>query len=274
MDFIDYREKLGIGFDNKDLENIFFNRFFNILDGLTPLNNQISPNEYFSFCNAIGYYMDHDATYNECWELEMKILHNVDTSIKEFLPYYMFFINTQKDNRYKKYTKENFKNIICNCLKDSHIPFDVYKENGNYFIFPKGVEELDNALVSEPLTWLKDYPQAQKSWINALKSYNNATDATASETADNFRKALERFFQEFFSSEKSLENLKSEYGNFLTSKGIPAEIKNNFEKLLELYTQYINNYAKHHDKTSKNVLEYIMYQTGNLIRLLITLRQS
>ena len=40
-------------------------------------------------------------------------------------------------------------------------------------------------------------------------------------------------------------------------------------------TFYImNNYAKHHNKTSKNVLEYIMYQTGNIIRLLITLNQE
>lgn len=36
----------------------------------------------------------------------------------------------------------------------------------------------------------------------------------------------------------------------------------------------MNNYAKHHNKTSKNVLEYIMYQTGNIIRLLITLNQE
>ena len=35
----------------------------------------------------------------------------------------------------------------------------------------------------------------------------------------------------------------------------------------------MNNYAKHHDKTSINVLEYIMYQTGNIIRLLITLKK-
>ena len=36
----------------------------------------------------------------------------------------------------------------------------------------------------------------------------------------------------------------------------------------------MNNYAKHHNKTSRNVLEYIMYQTGNIIRLLITLKQE
>lgn len=57
----------------------------------------------------------------------------------------------------------------------------------------------------------------------------------------------------------------------MTEKGVPVELRNNFEKLLESYTKYINNYAKHHDKVSLNVLEYIMYQTANLIRLAITL---
>ena len=56
--------------------------------------------------------------------------------------------------------------------------------------------------------------------------------------------------------------MKSEYGDFLTSKGVPAEIKNNLEKILDLYAKYMNNYAKHHDKTGQNVLEYILYASG------------
>lgn len=126
--------------------------------------------------------------------------------------------------------------------------------------------------MSDVLLWLRNYPQTQKAWAKALKDYAEVSDATASETADNFRKALERFFQEFFQSNKSLENMKSEYGTYLSQKGVPAEIKNNLEPLLLAYTNYMNNYAKHHDKTSKDVLEYLMYQTGNIIRLMITLK--
>lgn len=42
------------------------------------------------------------------------------------------------------------------------------------------------------------------------------------------------------------------------------------------YESYIRVHlnAKHHDKTELNVLEYLMYQTGNIIRLLITLKQA
>lgn len=45
-------------------------------------------------------------------------------------------------------------------------------------------------------------------------------------------------------------------------------------KLLQTYYNFMNGYAKHHDKTELNVLEYLMYQTGNIIRLLVTLKQA
>ena len=149
-----------------------------------------------------------------------------------------------------------------------------YEENGSYFVFPKGAEELDDALISEPLMWLKDYPNSHKAFIKSLKSYSKVTEENASDIADLFRKALETFFQEFFETEKTLENLKSEYGTYMKSKGVPTEISNNLETLQQSYTNFMNSYAKHHDKTSKNVLEYIMYQTGNIIRLLITLEKE
>ena len=47
-----------------------------------------------------------------------------------------------------------------------------------------------------------------------------------------------------------------------------------FNFLLQAYTSFMNNYAKHRDATSNRLLEYLMYQTGNIIRLLITLKQG
>ena len=157
-------------------------------------------------------------------------------------------------------------------LQTLNISFELIKDSDGYFIFPKGAKELDDALVSQPLEWLKEYPLSHKTFIKALKDYTSATEETASEAADSLRKALETFFQEFFGGSKSLENYKSGYGGFLKDHGIPAELANNFQTLLDSYTNYNNNYAKHHDKTSLNALEYLLYQTGNIIRLLITLK--
>lgn len=99
----------------------------------------------------------------------------------------------------------------------------------NTLLSPKAAKELDNALVSQPLDWLSSYPKAHEAFIKALKDYAEAATDTASEVADKFRKALEAFFQEFFGGNKSLENYKTDYGNYLKAHGIPKEISSNLE---------------------------------------------
>ena len=133
---------------------------------------------------------------------------------------------------------------------------------------------MDDALVSEPLEWLADYPESRKAFVKALKEYSETTPDNASDIADKFRKTLENFFQEYFGGNKSLENYKNAYGTYLKSQGVPKEVSGNFETLLQAYTSFMNNYAKHRDATSNRLLEYLMYQTGNIIRLLITLKQG
>lgn len=274
MDWLDYRDKLGIGFNDSNKVNYFMIKIFNVLESFSEKSySQISDGEYFTFCNMTGTSMRQGSLCGDGYRIIVNVLKQHSKNLVDFIAYYIAFINCQKDSEYKKLNKENFKNILCNMLAESHIPYDLLEDNGNYFVFPKGAEELDDALVSDVLLWLKNYPQTQKAWIKALKDYSESSDATASETADNFRKALERFLQEFFQSNKSLENMKSDYGSYLSQKGVPAELRNNLETLLAAYANYINNYAKHHDKASKDVLEYLMYQTGNIMRLIITLEK-
>ena len=277
MDWLDYREKLGIGFDDKEKKEFFYAILFNLFDTITAQSDgHMSIGEYFTFCRSTGSRIDttllRDYCSSERFRDSIRIIKEKKHNLTEFLAYYIFFVNAFKDDEYYEFKGEDFKNVLCNSLEEAHIPYELMYENNKYFIFPKGAKELDDALVSEPLEWLKGYPVAHKAFVKAYKAYSDVTEDSASDVADLFRKALESFFQEFFASDKSLENLKSEYGTFLSDKGVPGEIKNNFEKLLEAYTKYNNNYAKHHDKAGINVLEYIMYQTGSLVRLLISLK--
>lgn len=277
MDWLDYREKLGIGFDDEEKKEFFYAILFNLFDTITAQSDgHMSIGEYFTFCRSTGSRIDttllRDYCSSERFRDSIRIIKEKKHNLTEFLAYYIFFVNAFKDDEYYEFKGEDFKNVLCNSLEEAHILYELMYENDKYFIFPKGAKELDDALVSEPLEWLKGYPVAHKAFVKAYKAYSDVTEDSASDVADLFRKALESFFQEFFASDKSLENLKSEYGTFLSDKGVPGEIKNNFEKLLEAYTKYNNNYAKHHDKAGINVLEYIMYQTGSLVRLLISLK--
>lgn len=281
MDYIDYREKLGLAFDDKEKQIFFMTRVFSYLTSNSSIEFLAKDEKEFCYQVSIKSWYEEQNPNFSMFNLSidepsglMKLAYYLDkrrNEFRDFLSMLVFFLNIYSG---KKAEKEKLWQDIRRILKDSHIQYDLLEDDGKVFIFPKGAKELDNALVSQPLEWLSDYPIARTSFVKALELYANSSDLNASNIADSFRKALETFFQKFFNSNKSLENLKCEYGKFLKSKAIPSEISNNFEKLLEQYTDFMNNYAKHHDKTSKNVLEYIMYQTGNIIRLLITLKNG
>lgn len=273
MKWIDYREKLGIGFNDEEkfqmLKNIimvYLNKFY-----YHGLFNADDLNKYLLCVGENKGY-----NYNPVEGL-MDSINETQTTL-ELISKMIAFCNTYTPHQ-KSYPGEIIKskdiyNFIQKSLVALNISFEVIKDADGYFIFPKGAKELDDALVSQPLEWLNGYKVSHRAFVKALKDYSSSTEDSASEVADSLRKALETFFQEFFGSEKSLENYKSEYGSFLKSHGVPKELANDFNTILCAFTDYNNSYAKHHDKSSKNVLEYLLYQTGNIIRLLITLKNG
>ena len=262
MDWFDYREKLGVGFCDEEKFYYFSQKIFNHLELQAVMRGPtgfLSFEEYFSFCNLIGEEINVSLKDNfrglERYTVCIKTIKNHSTDLRNFLAYYIAFTNSKKlkAESERELTRKDFAMLLVRVMREAHIQFDLIEEQNEYFIFPKGVPELDDALVSQPLTWLEDYPAAEKAWI---------------------RKALEAFFREFFSGNKALEGYKSEYGAYLKTHGVPKEISANFETLLLAYTNYMNGFAKHRDATSDKVLEYLMYQTGNIMRLLITLEQE
>ena len=272
MNYLDYRKKLGIGFDNNQLENLFLQRMRNHLEIVrsdVTYDRFANSRMVFEYCNITGAdFEDMDTSYCLDSLIEDVILVS---DIREFLAkysvlLYLFKNHTQVHRRFWDILQEN--------LDDCGIQYDLFEDDDGLFVFPKGAEEMDAALVSQPLSWLSAYPKAHTAYVKALKEYAEATPDNASDIADKFRKTLETFLREFFSNNAPLEKNKVEYGRYLKSQGVPAEITGNMETLLQTYANFMNGYAKHQDATSVKVLEYIMYQTGNIIRLLITLKHA
>lgn len=280
MDWLDYRKRLGIDFDDEEKGVFCTSLILNKLKDLLERRREeldfielmdfeaVSEDEYKIFCATTG--TEYGAFLRTRQAKIFDILVANKTSFKRFLVYYIAFINCLS-NREEGIKQSELLDLLDEAFIESKLKYALLKDSEKYFVFPKGAKEFDDALVSEPLEWLSKYPKTKKEWMEALRAYSDLTNENASDVADKFRKSLERFFQEFFNKTQSLENLKAEYGRYLKTKGVPAEISNNLETLQQAYTNFMNGYAKHHDKTSKNVLEYIMYQSGNIIRLLIML---
>ncbi len=270
MKWADYRERLGLGFDDKSKFEALKNRFCNFTSNLDCV--QYSDNDCCEYFITIGkpWNTSYDSSYQvsnsfqECASLK-EVVVNAVALYNSYTP--------GNSNRGRINYKKAIWSFIEKSLGELNIPYELISDKDGIFIFPKGVPEFDDNLVSAPLSWLKEYPDAEKAWSEALRDYSEKSD-NPSKVADGFRKALERFFQEVFRSDKALENLINEYCSFLKEHGIPSEISDDFRKLLEAYTHFNNDFAKHHDRATSNVLEYIMYATGNIIRLVITLKNS
>ena len=275
MKWVDYREKLGIGFNDSEKSAMLKNKTAIFLD---LIKNSYSEENYRAYSLMVGEplarYLDHPIIG------VMNSILDQTVSTADFLSKYIAFYNSYNEANavhnynYSPVSKALIIQYIISALDELKIQYSIYEDDDGKYIFPKGIQEYDNELVSATLQWLAKYPNAEKAWGKALREYAENSPQNASDIADKFRKALEAFFQDFFHGEKSLENYKSQYGDFLRAKSIPKEIAANFETLLQAYTNYINNYAKHRDATSNKVLEYLMYQTGNIMRLLITLKQE
>lgn len=273
MNWVDYREKLGIGFNDDEKFKMLKNKASVFLD---LFGSKYSEDNYKKYAIMVGERLLNFSNY-PIYGLEESLI-NKTTSTVDFLSKYIAFYNTYNEEDGYSYGYSNRpipKEVVLNFIKISlnelRIQYEIVEDADGLFIFPKGIEDFDMALVSEPLRWLSKYPVAEKAWSKALREYGDSNYQNASDVADMFRKALETFFQEFFGGSKSLENYKAEYGDYLKQRAITKEIAGNFETLLQAYTNYINNYAKHRDATSDKVLEYLMYQTGNIMRLLLTL---
>lgn len=264
MKWVDYRESLGIGFNTPQKNEMLKNRLHDLCVVLEDKRGRgdRTPSHYFVMVSEYSYHPSFfdifDSINKEVtWEGIISKAVALVNSMPAGGPYHLFA-----------------KTYLITALDDLRLPYEIRTDEDGIYIYPKGAEELDNALVSGPLEWMSNYPKGRKAFENALRAYSDQQKRDASEISDLIRKALETFFKEFFNSEKSLNNMKSEYGNYLQCHGIPKELSNDFQTLLQQYCRYNDEHAKHGDDASDKALEYILYSTGNTIRLLISLRNN
>ena len=172
MDWLDYRQKLGIGFCDEEKFKHFKQKIFNVLNIVSKdvYSGCIDTEEYYAFCNTTGMPLNLD--YGHDYHRSMRFEHCLSiiertTSLNEFLAYYIALTNSIKTKKQleREWTRNNFSELLRDMLDQAHIPFDLLQDGEEYFVFPKGAQELDDALVSQPLEWLSAYPQAHKTFV-------------------------------------------------------------------------------------------------------------
>lgn len=275
MDWADYRNELGIGFSD---EQKFRNIQVYINNGMNILFKGASVKEYIEFCtvtaNSIRPYLCDDDPYGHYDKNRLDDIHFIlnqhNGEIWDYLSYYLAFVNIRETTKRYDLDKEDCIAFLKKGLKLYHIPIEIVENNGDFFAFPQGAKELDAALVTEPLGWLKSYPGSRKTFVRALQQYANGESPR--DIADNLRKALESFLQEFLGNQKNLETNKIEICRYLGEVGIKSEVGSLYSQVISVYKSLNDKAVKHNDDINIKMIEFLLYQTGLLIRTAISAR--
>lgn len=143
----------------------------------------------------------------------------------------------------------------------------------NIIFYPKGSKLLDEKVVNDVLDWLISYPNVQENFKSALEKYQDK--AYQRNLIDDLRLSLELLLKKILNNrKKSLENQREPLGKYLEQKNVPKQLRNMYWKLIDYYTDYQNNYAKHEDNVDSSEIEFIIYLTGTFMRFLMTLEDT
>ena len=274
MKYIDYREALGCGFEDSSKFDMLRNRLLYYLEKQVEPEVRFYDNDFDEFFITIGANPDGYDAFHDIKEIFMDC-----NNIRELLSIYIVLANSIHKNiiDYNRFNDPSCWltypiEYLKQSLRDLNIPFDLIKDKDGTFIFPKGVPELDEALVNAPYKWLDRYPDTKNSYSRTLKQISE--NGNARDCADNLRKTFELFLQEFFENKKNLESNRSLVTNYLNEKGLNSETNQMIQALINRYRLLNDKSVKHNDGIDDRSIEFLMYQTGLFIRFLIELNNE
>lgn len=126
---------------------------------------------------------------------------------------------------------------------------------------------VDLEIVTETQHWLSKYPEILKQYNSGIEKYKN--QVYERNLLDDMRLTLELLLKAILGNQKSLENQLPEIGKFQKEKGLSTEFTSMFNKLLDYYSKYQNNYVKHNDKVISSEVDFIIELTTIFMRNII-----
>jgi len=163
----------------------------------------------------------------------------------------------------KKHFLNNIQDVICL----TGVPLVIKQTNTDVLLFPSGAKLLDIKLVDDNLDWLSKYQRSYEAYKTALLKVGKKGEERS--VVDYLRLSLELLLKDILQNKKSLENQKNELGNYLKSKNVSVELSNLFWTVLDYYSKYQNDKAKHGNMVPADEVEFILYLTGVLMRFLL-----
>lgn len=270
MKYIEILEKLGLQYSVEEK----FNKF------ATVIANAINAYEkkFIPFANAFGICQELGVLFQE------ERFGYIDTTnggyrADRYLKYVLFehrlsmleFLTNLSVIIKNEFFKDEENSFLIRMIKfgldNNNLPFIVHEN----IVIPKGDEILDSEIVLYCLDALYKYKDAYKNFINALKQYYEGNYTRNS--ADNLRVTLEVLVKELISKPSfRLENSQRDLAPWLETNGVEVYLRNLICNTIKDYCTFQNEYVKHNDIIKKEYMEYLVYQTGVIVRFLLSVQ--
>lgn len=268
---LNYYKRWNIEFDSEQVFIIFRNRLVVIIKKYFPcmLTNIDNKFAYLYGCSVTAVYsssLDKDLSFSYLY----KVIIKAETIRELSRALECFFIALEEIG--SPNVLELADDIREATELSPGVGLRVVKNKGSVTFYPAGAKLLDQGVVNDVLNWLQDYPKVAKHFEQALKIYLDGDRGKDRNLLDNLRFALEQLLKEVLNNKKSLENQQKYLLSWLNSKGLHQEVVNLYNQFLfGQYCMYHNNAVKHSEEFSKKEIEFMIYQTGNFIRLVLQL---
>jgi hypothetical protein len=128
-------------------------------------------------------------------------------------------------------------------------------------------KEINLFLIAQTKGFLYSFPDVHKLYIQAISNFER--DVIERHVLDDLRLSLELLLRHILKNKKSLENQLIPLGKYKKDKGYSPEIINMFQKILEYYSGYQNNYVKHNDLVNSGEVELMINLTTTFMRFII-----
>lgn len=151
------------------------------------------------------------------------------------------------------------------------IDIKLVRRGNSVTLYPGGAKALDEATVEDVLGFLGRSPRVAEKFEHVLRTYLGKNPKQARTLLDDLRFCLEQLVRDILKNRKSLENQKAQLGVWLEGKGVHTQIRNMYSTLINQFAAYQNDAIKHDEKWSFPEVEFMIYQTGIFMRMLLEL---
>lgn len=152
-------------------------------------------------------------------------------------------------------------NKVVKAVEMSDVNVAITQSENGIVLYPKGEKILDEELVNKTLSFLpKD---SNEHFEKSLKFYRNKD---FKDSAERLRQSIEEFLRYKLENKESFEKNIKILGEKLKNNETQNEIKNIIFKTFDYLSKCFNKHSKHGNNIDELENEFLIYQTGLLLR--------